>query len=334
VILLLAVAAQHLQATDNAILCYQCAYSPQITRSLVINASRVIYETVNISRIVEHVIQVPTIVHQRVSVPRVVQFTQQSSRVVLDDAVVPKVISKEIRVPRIERRIIQTPYVVNYDEHVPRTSMQPITVSKLVQEPITLFDENGGSQQHYASYIAYVSKYQPVTEFDIIKKTRQIYDTEVIQDTVYDTITQEETIFDKVNNSKTVFSEETLTKLVNDVTVITKHGMENKTITETIIEPKQVSRLEFYRKSIPMSVSGGWDKCNGNFTTEEAQQYGIDTWQCSSQCYTRVDSNEQLYRGCFEEAYGVTPSPSGCSMQAGALWCFCTGTLCNNFDPK
>ena len=39
-----------------------------------------------------------------------------------------------------------------------------------------------------------------------------------------------------------------------------------------------------------------------------------------------------LYRGCYENEFGVDPDLIGCHEQAGATWCFCRGDLCNNRD--
>jgi hypothetical protein len=36
---------------------------------------------------------------------------------------------------------------------------------------------------------------------------------------------------------------------------------------------------------------GGWDKCLGPFDELQAAEYGVDVWQCHSNCYTRRDPN-------------------------------------------
>jgi hypothetical protein len=42
---------------------------------------------------------------------------------------------------------------------------------------------------------------------------------------------------------------------------------------------------------VPYTVYGGWDKCIGPFSHYEAKSFGIDVWDCHSNCYTRRDPN-------------------------------------------
>lgn len=42
---------------------------------------------------------------------------------------------------------------------------------------------------------------------------------------------------------------------------------------------------------VPFTIRGGWDKCLGPFSHQEAESHGIDDWECHSNCYTRRDVN-------------------------------------------
>ena len=42
---------------------------------------------------------------------------------------------------------------------------------------------------------------------------------------------------------------------------------------------------------VPYTVYGGWDKCIGPFSKYEAKHFGVDEWDCHSNCYTRRDPN-------------------------------------------
>ncbi|CAH1788362.1 unnamed protein product [Owenia fusiformis] len=81
------------------------------------------------------------------------------------------------------------------------------------------------------------------------------------------------------------------------------------------------------------NIYGGWNKCRGPFSYAQAQNYGIDDWKCESNCYIRRNKNGQVYRGCYQGAYGVNPDKLGCHYQQGALWCFCAGDRCNYNSP-
>ena len=39
------------------------------------------------------------------------------------------------------------------------------------------------------------------------------------------------------------------------------------------------------------TVDGGWDKCMGPFDSYKAKEYGVDVWDCHSNCYTRKDKS-------------------------------------------
>lgn len=82
---------------------------------------------------------------------------------------------------------------------------------------------------------------------------------------------------------------------------------------------------------VARTVNGGWDKCLGPFDAYQAKDFGIDVWDCHSNCYTRKDPNGDIFRGCYKGEYGVDPYRTGeCTYQAGSLWCFCEGDTCNN----
>ena len=41
--------------------------------------------------------------------------------------------------------------------------------------------------------------------------------------------------------------------------------------------------------------AGGWDKCMGPFTPRQAKDYGVDEWDCDSNCYIRTDKNRSKF---------------------------------------
>ena len=47
-------------------------------------------------------------------------------------------------------------------------------------------------------------------------------------------------------------------------------------------------------RHVPVQKPGGWDKCLGPFSHEQAKDYGVDVWECHDNCYTRVDSNGSM----------------------------------------
>ena len=56
-----------------------------------------------------------------------------------------------------------------------------------------------------------------------------------------------------------------------------------------------ITKQVFDVKKIKTRKAGGWDKCLGPFTTEQARIFGIDEWQCDGNCYIRIDNNGSKY---------------------------------------
>ena len=83
---------------------------------------------------------------------------------------------------------------------------------------------------------------------------------------------------------------------------------------------------------VPVRVPGGWDKCHDSFQAKEAFHYGIHRLECQHNCYTRVDKNGNLYRGCYMQEHNVDPLKLGCHYQGGSIYCFCDEDLCNNIE--
>ena len=42
---------------------------------------------------------------------------------------------------------------------------------------------------------------------------------------------------------------------------------------------------------VPRTIYGGWDKCLGPFDHYMAKDFGVDVWDCHSNCYIRKDPN-------------------------------------------
>lgn len=45
---------------------------------------------------------------------------------------------------------------------------------------------------------------------------------------------------------------------------------------------------------VPYTVHGGWDKCLGPFDHHQAKEFGVDVWDCHSNCYVRKDKNGSM----------------------------------------
>nr|AHA44498.1 CM3 protein [Pectinaria gouldii] len=109
---------------------------------------------------------------------------------------------------------------------------------------------------------------------------------------------------------------------------------------EVVIEKKRYDGDDGYgyyeeKTYVPVQkqANGGWDKCKDDFTAEDADNYGIDVWDCHSNCYVRTEADGDIFRGCYKDEFGVDPNRLGCHYQAGAEWCFCKGSNCNNAKP-
>ena len=50
-------------------------------------------------------------------------------------------------------------------------------------------------------------------------------------------------------------------------------------------------KIVYKSKMVKKEQPGGWDKCKGPFDDGQAMKYGIDMWDCESNCYTRTDKN-------------------------------------------
>ena len=49
-------------------------------------------------------------------------------------------------------------------------------------------------------------------------------------------------------------------------------------------------------RSVAKDTPGGWVPCKGPFSDYEAKHYGIDTWECYDNCFTRIDKNDSKLR--------------------------------------
>ena len=58
-------------------------------------------------------------------------------------------------------------------------------------------------------------------------------------------------------------------------------------------------------RQVPVSKSGGWDKCLGPFDHYKAKKEGIDVWGCHDNCYTRVDGYGSTYINPVDEIYFI-----------------------------
>ena len=74
-----------------------------------------------------------------------------------------------------------------------------------------------------------------------------------------------------------------------------------KTILETVAyKEKETDHYgnEYYvpkTRQVEKETHGGWVPCKGPFSEYEAKHYGIDTWECYDNCYTRIDKNDSEY---------------------------------------
>jgi hypothetical protein len=89
-------------------------------------------------------------------------------------------------------------------------------------------------------------------------------------------------------------------------------------------------QVVYKTRYVPVSRRGGWEPCKGPFSDYDALSRGIDVWDCHDNCYTRLDDNGNIFRGCYKDEYGVDPKKLGCNRQAGSTYCFCEGDKCNN----
>lgn len=102
-------------------------------------------------------------------------------------------------------------------------------------------------------------------------------------------------------------------------------------IEEQVKVPVQDKHGKIYYKTkyVQKETPGGWDKCKGPFDDAQATKFGIDVWDCDSNCFTRTDKSGNVFRGCYRGEFGVDPEKLGCHEQAGSLYCFCKGDRCN-----
>ena len=89
------------------------------------------------------------------------------------------------------------------------------------------------------------------------------------------------------------------------------------------------------KKLVPEKKIGGWDKCGGVLNEGDARKFGIDTWDCKSNCMVRVDKRGNLFRGCYRGEFGVDPNNVEDVQEVfDSQYKFCSGSLCNSFTRE
>jgi len=119
-------------------------------------------------------------------------------------------------------------------------------------------------------------------------------------------------------------------RTVHDVIWISREVREKKKITKQIQDIEFQTKQIFDVRQVTKKRAGGWDKCLGPFSEQQALEWGVDQWECNSKCYIKTDANGNALRGCYKDEFGVDPSKPGCQTSHGTTYCFCDGSLCNN----
>lgn len=243
-------------------------------------------------------IQVPRTVYDEVQVPRTVLEDIQVSSVVYDDVTVTRTEYDDVEFPRVVEKEVSVPRVVYTTQHLPSVVHDIVAPAKSWQSVKSVKSVGYG---HTVPRVVYTPVTVTSLEYDIQVVTETVYEIKQVPRVVEDTKQVPRTVFDTQQVSKIVYDTETVSRTVIDIQNITK------------------------------TVQGGWQKCLNAFGPAEAELHGIDVWDCHDNCYTRIENGgENLYRGCYKGEFGVDPHLTGCHEQAGALWCFCEGQLCNN----
>ena len=99
-------------------------------------------------------------------------------------------------------------------------------------------------------------------------------------------------------------------------------------VEEQVKVPVQDAYGQIYYKTkyVQKEKPGGWDKCKGPFDESLAVKYGIDVWDCDSNCFTRTDKSGSKSRregkewptfytftaSCHDTNFIVTARTGGC----------------------
>jgi len=75
-----------------------------------------------------------------------------------------------------------------------------------------------------------------------------------------------------------------------------------------------------------------WAPCKGPIAAEGLSSQVVDAPHCFTNCFTKINKNGDIRRGCYDGTYGIDQNLIGCHTQGSdkALYCFCKGDRCNN----
>lgn len=204
-------------------------------------------------------------------------------------------------------------YPVYKEEKYPAYKEEKYPVYKEEQHPVYIKHESKELKEKYDSPLDDEPKYQPVEKYE----HEQAY--EPYEPRHHDHYEPHyEPKYEKHDYKKTVkcyqcaYSPPRIIEEQVKVPVQDKHG-----------------KIYYKTKYVQKETPGGWDKCKGPFDDSQATKYGIDVWDCDSNCFTRTDKSGNVFRGCYRGEFGVEPEKLGCHEQAGSLYCFCKGNRCN-----
>jgi len=197
---------------------------------------------------------------------------------------------------------------------------------------------------NYKKVKCYQCSYTPDrVEIEEIRTPKVVRQEVVVPRIVKDTVQVPRVIWEEVTRPRVIKEEYSYfdapsqewkvgdrTRHVNDVIWISRQIMETKEITKQVHDVEVITKQVFDVRKVSRKRAGGWDKCLGPFTERNANTWGIDQWDCHSSCYTKVDKNGNVLRGCYKDEFGVDPDKATCQTKYGTKYCFCEGTLCNN----
>lgn len=285
------------------------------------------YDVVKDPKVVTDSVTRSVLDHETVPVTRSEVYYITASRAEYDVVKVPQTVTRLVQTPKVVKDVQQVTRIHKYPVHVTRFESVPVTRTRSEKVAVPSYGSYG------ANYDFKVVSYQDVEKrvvqdtifetklvSDPVVHTRQEYDQKVESDTVYLTKQVSQLRTEKQPREKVVteYVSRPVSRVVQD------------TVTRTEYTTRQVTRQVYDEQTVKRTSPGGWDKCMGPFNAWQATEYGIDEWECHDNCYTRVDDNGNVSRGCYKGEFGVNPNQSGCSQQAGATYCFCEGELCNN----
>jgi len=107
-------------------------------------------------------------------------------------------------------------------------------------------------------------------------------------------------------------------------------------VTATVAQEDVYQNARHCYDCVYQVSTDSWLPCKGPIAEKGLSSQVVDAPHCFTNCFTKINQNGDIRRGCYDGTYGIDQNLLGCNIQGSdnALYCFCKDDRCNNSPHK